>query len=736
MPEEGSENMPGPETPGVHSAYRLGSENVPDHTIGGQATQPSVREVPLPHQRELPQDPGQAAKTPDIRMQYRPGDTEDGEDGEGDIDRRFIRPERAPYTEMISEGNRWQVMEAVRVTAAGMEEQIVLDFDERPDTYWANIRIGELRERRRSLGFTFPRWPNLLSEAGKEKQDLIRDPVERELLQITVEDGYRELRARTKLAEQLGVQEAFSGDIGQYLDAQFKRVSDTIPTKFYEYIFGAKETAEGFVEYGKKVEVALRALSDIGEGNAEIEIDGRRKKLPNIFSMPANRGVQDIVMNHYILPKLQALRNLTKLSEDEKWEKWKEQMNHIKSEEVTEVMNELQDWDDRSAVITAIAIFRHWDLDVKYSIGRKGSGAAFDVDQIPPDEWGQIERETGAASKDSAKLDIEVRRASEWGRKRKSNGKFERREHVRPVGNPITFGVYPRMIITVPEVIVTQIPVDETIRQQVIDTVGSDNFSFEGTGSSNKIELTVQQYAIDKQAKVLVRVNGEVEPRSINLNFPEASMANVGWDDAQIIGVDTNGEYLEIAAGPQSDAFHVPYQLAGMYLYKMYEQIMRTDYLKQYQEAIRVGDTNLLLSLNKPIDNGLFFLSRKYGIRKSTIDKLNNLIRANFLGGMMAQVEPLNSHQFQIERTQLSEHSEGGDYTSHAERRIIEAARVHSFLPLDEDGEDFTGPWLTIAKTVGKNRKGYKPSEIKINGQPLFTEGELAELKPMYPLGI
>lgn len=672
----------------------------------------------------------------------------------------YGRRERTPLWEMVSEGEPRQIIPAVRMKLSWMERMTV--FDKRtPNTYPALLMAQEIVEREEAVRFLYPtglaKWPGELEKAGYSK-----DSEKQKELAEALDNAHQEMQARLALLEKIHEQLMFSADVGLYLRDYFLRYGKKfLPSHDYGIILNAKETCEGFVPFGHKVEAALNAFLEIGQGKAEVTLENKTKRLPNIFGLTANRGLLEYAINNYVAPKLKALRKDTPslpeglggVSEAQK------SFGH-------DALNQLNDFDDRAAAIVALELFRHWDFDVYYCFARKGSGESLTREIIAPRDWELMGLEVGVGTGDSAKaMHFEVRRASEWGRTKE--GGVGRREHPREAGVPMTFGCYPMLTTHMLDIVTTEMPVDESIQRQIKRSVklnedlkvekDEERREFVISGRDRKgrwevrfgVKIDISVYdrcynknkeGNDKPIKIPIKIKEEspgidwekteAETTLVQVEYPRISLKEILWDDAKPINEDTEDVWLDFAMGPQTDAYEIPYKLQGFRAYTgMYEEFMRTDFMKQFEE---ITQTEKLRKMSKGIDVALSMMATAYHLSPSTAQKLNNYVRCVFLGGLAASVEANTSRVSLEEASQinpLAKYKRGDT----ARNSLLRSAQVFGFLTVGSEG-NIVREQEKLVEKIQKERRPTLPGYLR--GEPWFEDWELLELEGLYPLGL
>ncbi len=665
------------------------------------------------------------------------GEPEIGIPGREEESRRLLeelyfgrRRERSPLHEMAAEGEPREVRIGVRKRLAWTENESYINGRFPKSLYPLQLMTQELVERRDAIDFIYPlglvNWPEGLAskkdketgEITKEGYDLLTEESQekREELVGTLDSAYNEALARTGLLEKMREQDVFLDDVGNYLEVYFLRYGkERLPSHFYGVILRSPETVEGFVPFGRKVETAFDAFKEIGEGKAKITLpNGREKILPNIFSLAPNRGLMQLSLEKYIMPKLADLRG---------------EVDRTKLEEFEDqgALKGFETRDDLEAAILAFGLFRHMDMGIKYAMGIGETGKPFDPETATPEDLKELGMEMPFITGDHAKMLIETRRWTEWGRGQDEDW-GERREHPRPAGAPMSFGCYPILITSMPEIIVTEMVVDQEIRNQIRNEVGHDNFK---VGKKNTIKMSVHDRCFKSKRKIEVTVNPETEKeeREVEITYQPKTLAEIKWDDVEIINIDSEGDWLEVAYGVRSDAFEIPKKLQGYYAYvSIFKEVIRTDFPKQLSEIMTTGK---LRGMSKKIDIAMKMLGGAYNLSESTKKKLNNYIRAVFIGSLGAAAsETSDSDRLSLEKGWVATQYEGTQKGGDVSKRLLEAARVSGFLPVMEDGR-LDSQYEALAEKI---RKGREPILPKDSG--IFEEDELKELKPLYPLGL
>lgn len=647
---------------------------------------------------------------------------------------QFLGVERSPVHELIFSPEPENVILATRLTCADFERDIVVDHHE--NRLWKAEQIAwDLRERRHATLYIYPLNPtqrvNFIDQSGRlisvetPRVGAIPDRERRLEMAQVLQGSCDEIQARAALAKKHQEQMVFSGDVEAYTFTYFTRFGKLrMPTNDYRVILEAGATAETLAPFGEKVEAGFRAYKDIVDGKANVRLaNGKEKTFPNIFGMPPNRELLLQAIALYVGPKIKeaAPRKVEQPDPQD------------------EVLDLLDTEDTVNAAILALELFDHWDYDLNSAIARASSGkVVLDRDPFTAEELADLNMET---YRDPTKLYIEIRRAMEWGRtKMTGEGLSGRREFPREAGNPMSFGCYPILTAPALDMIGCEMPLSEDQRKQILDQIPQGMRS--GVVIPRKAPMTIHDRVFGNQqgeftTKVSLKVGGITIDAAINyepVNLRDRSL----WDSAQIINVDTDDEVLEFATGATTEAFEVPYKLQLFCVFSgIYREVMRTDYDKLYAEVIA---TSKLSGMNKKIDIALGLLARGYGLSEDTTNKLSRYVRCVFLGTLAASVVEIggfsDKQKSRESGNQINQYGTKPVRGDEAETAILEAARVASFLPLDEETGDIKEEYKNLVKTIRKQRRAPLPAECKLGERDFFNQDDLESLAALYPLGL
>lgn len=642
-----------------------------------------------------------------------------------------LRGEGSIYHELIMSSEKGDPRLAIRMACATFERDTV--FDMHPNRMYAEEQyLQVLAYRAKAIRYIYPLRPTLdhtyFDQEEKKmvtikipRPGYIEDREERDRLVEELEKARDEASARMALNRKLiNEQKPVSGDIDSYAQSFLIRGKELVATNNYAIILNAEPTIDGLTPFGRKVATAFSAWRNIGRGKAEILLeDGTKKHFPNIFGLPANRGLLEHAMGLYIIPKI--AEGATTQANDN--------------------LLELDDADNEAAAILALELFQHWDYDAMSAMASKETGESLlaGIADIT-----DVNLEAGALTKDTAKMILEVRRALE------ATSGGEHREHMRGGwGNPITRGCFP--ILSAPALDV--ISCDMALTEDQRNNIQSGVHLSEGETLTvpHKIKMTIHDRVFGDEEngenRYVTRVpvtikdsNGEERKEWIISDYAPTHLGDRSmWDSAEII-YEAEGDFLRFTYGAQTEAFEAPYKLQVFYIWKsMYQFIMTENYKQQYKAATDVGGENYLLKANKAWDTGLGILLESKGITGELARKFNNYTRATWMGGLAAaQVEGHVNTGPEEGGTLI----QGGEevYLNQVLQELSNAAARSKFLPIATDGRDrgkVRGGWWGLVERIAKSRKAAKPSEcVLADGSKLFTPEELDRLKPLYPLGV
>lgn len=689
--------------------------------------------------------------------------------------------ERSGYKEIAEATNAREARHRTRMYT-NLMELMWFAYEIEPNAYEiSNILVPSLIHRIHELKVSAPL--GLAKYSSKDVEaGLNTDAPMRKGLTDEYERNAREIVARKALATKLGEQKIFEGDVEEYMVSAFMRLGKhQMESRNYGVILNLSETHPGFQPYGEKVQEAINLWRKVALGQAAVEIvvnkgeersETKTRRLPNLFALKKNRGLMDLYIKAFIAPNIGYQRGeVGEMDESQQ-----------------DALRELEKLDNQAAAITAFLLIDHWDLNVEWGVGTNGYTQNFTAE-----DFANLDLElTGG---DSGKgFWFELRRYREW---RGNEPRSGRREHPRVAGSPATLDCYPRLATDALGIFGMEIIAERQSSHpdsQIIDAISKttkvDKKKFTlGTQLSqlnldqNKLdillaELKSNKYSIGKVNIDQVQTVGDLlqltKKRVITVSVKDAvwsggkitrlegdneviwtfesiNLGQVPWDKtsvwdsegdvAQILPsdkmVDRSTQLIDLAAGIPTGAFELPYKLQGFLAYKfLFAQIMRNDFLKQFDE---VTQSDLLLKMNKGIDNALGLMSTAFNLDGDTVKALNNYIRVVFLGGLLASVVKSGAHGgkagIKLERrAQVSR--KWAKELGPAKADVVQAVNVSQFLPvIEEAGKDFklTEPYNRLLDLIIENRKAPTPFELKAMGINLFSEKQLQKLRPLYP---
>lgn len=618
--------------------------------------------------------------------------------------------ERSPFTEMVQAGGPDAILPGIRGRLGILEHQVAVEHREDPSNplYATRLLQQEVAERAWAIRYIYPLglrpWPKGLKDMKLDTDEKLR----RELVaacQLAADESL----ARVELLEKFIEQNKWGGNVEDYLFKYFVTLGKkNLPAKDYQRILRAPETMRGFVEFGRKTEKAFAELLRIGRGEATVSMNGEIYKVPNIFGMAPNQGVLDFALRRVVAPSLKSLRDPSvgvPQGVDEK------------------VFRDFEEADDYQAVVLAYMLFRHWDFDVYFAFGRKGGGESFASKVLDARDLADADLQIDYGNKDSAKVMFaEIRRMMEWrgtvDPTKISQG--ERRDFPRTAGNPMTLGVVPSFAANALDVMTTQLSITPEIKAQIDKQV---------TGSLESKTITLSVYDAcyqDEARNVQVKVNGQTQ--YVTLKYKPMSIADINWDNALVLFPEP-GKYLDFVMGPQTNAFEVPYKLWAFYYFQgLWTEFTRTDYWNQFKEY---SETDKLRKMNKAFTNAITFAVTGFHLRKETAEKLDTYLRDHLIGSTMAAVQDLSSGDHRdIESGGLTNRVAGQYKIKRDTGTLLEEARRASFVPVDKKGE-VVAEHKRFIERVRDARQPILPGD-----SGMFTDEQLVELLPIYPLGV
>jgi|GEM_PF-3374403 len=649
--------------------------------------------------------------------------------------------------ELLMSPERGEPTLGVRLLCSILEEDT---FEKHPNRMYREEQfLTLLADRRHAILYVYPLRPyQTMSYFDTEQKKFvsvqiprpgyIEDKEQRENIAEELGRVREELQARMALLRKFYEQETFGGDLDQYAQLFVKVGKEFLASRNYSIILNLGPTVEGLAPFGEKIEEAFRAWKDIGDGKAEVTIDGVTKKFPNLFGMPANRGLLEIAMREYVIKRIA------------------DKAEGRSHDQLTDSLLRLEEMDNRSAAILGLQLFRHWDYDANSAIASKREGMAVLFEGVF--DMSDLNLEAGALSKDSVKLKyFEVRRQLDAT----SDGKNPR-EHMRAGwGNPITRGCFPVLTAPALDIISCDMVLSQEQRSTIENEISGRLDPGEKADIPYKTKMTIHDRVFGNEGKrdedryrtdveVTVRCpNGETRKEVVNIAYQPTRLGDSQlWDSAQIIihpefVNNKDNKVWQFAFGAQTEAFEVPYKLQIFCVWRsIYQMVMSEKYKEQFKASIDVGGDNLLLKANRPWDVGLTILLESKGIRGELARKLNNYTRAVWLGGLAAaQVKGKDGAGPEEEGTLVQD--SGETYLNQVLQELSNAAARTKFLPTETKGADrgkVKGGWWGLVEEVARKRKAPRPSECFVgqarNRRKLFSEEEIDRLRILYPLGV
>ena len=131
-------------------------------------------------------------------------------------------------------------------------------------------------------------------------------------------------------------------------------------------------------------------------------------------------------------------------------------------------------------------------------------------------------------------------------------------------------------------------------------------------------------------------------------------------------------------------------------------------------------------------------LGSAHNISEGTIKKLNDYVRVVFIGTLVAAVsqdvrDGVESGQ------QVNPNADQVMARRDAFDRLLPAVTNHGFLPTNRDPRkvvELKKRFKSAVEQIAVMRRAPKPGNFRMDGESFFSEEELEELKPLYPLGL
>ena len=589
----------------------------------------------------------------------------------------------------------------------------------------------------------------------------------REKLAKEYKSSSKEIRAVQELLTVEMEQEAFEVDIDQYMVSRFLRLGKAMYESGHDGTilnlppsYENKEMNVEFEPFGEKVEKAFNAWIDVAEGRAVVDVkvmqvDGsmgtEQRLLPNPFAMARNRGLMDLMIKKYVAPKI----GLTFQPKDEEGKSKEDQPknedgNLIRERQLTEkesAVMQLEEFDNDSAAIMALVMFRHWNFDGYYGLGQEGFERNVGVvGEITSQElqnltmditWGDITKA----------IMLEGRRQNEY--RGKPGATEGRRHHPRAAGPPSTLGCYPMLTSHSLDLMSVQVDARNVSKPNERQKIGvsvhdfvygngksvrerSEENAKKGYGDKDKLvewEYKKAERLGDKRIWDSVELRWGIEAvglHSLEGKSPEEKKQKLK---------ELEGKVLDVVMGTPTHADNVPVGLQQFYAGKwMYGQLTRTDYQQQLNE---ITQTDLLKKMNKGIDIGLGIMSTGQNIDKKTMKKLNEYMRITYLGGFVASIAKPVGHSRVPEGEKMENRAQISAFATETEEIkdvVVSVALASGFIEAKEEKGRLLD-WENdshkkLYENIIKNRKA--PSPFELDGT-FFTQQELEKIKSMYP---
>lgn len=679
-----------------------------------------------------------------------------------------------------------EMRRAQRLMASNMERMLYEDGSTQGAFVIDRMMMPTLYDRVSMLEIEKP-----LNESWTKKErqaGLDRSSEKLELLVNEARVTTRELQARMNLVNRVAEERTFEGDQEEYSVTYFLNGrKQSMDARHYGTIFNAKETYEGAEAYGERVEKSLLLWKNVAEGNAKVVVENKdglkvERRLPNIFALPANRGLTDAVINKYIVPSMKLNKG------------------NINGTPKERALAKLEEEDCRSAAITALLLAEHFDLPAEWGIGKNG----YMTDVVTEEDRFLLTHEI---KNDVGKhFYAEQRRASEW--RGAANKKDGMREHPRAVGSPSTLGCLPRLgrdalhIMNV-EVHATKYEKDNNgnfVRVQDFERDANNEIVYyDNLGNMMTKEKGEPRLAFDRDGNPIylneeIKVSiadavwsGGVVKRAekgkiVEWRFTPQKFKDVLWDDVKFFVDDipvekmspdlsatnilTEAQVTEIKklglvdfeAGVPTNGIEVPYKLQMFLAYNyIFKHFMRTDFTKLHEDVLT---PDFLIKMNKGMDNAIGLLSVAFNLDQELSNKLNSYLRVVFLGGLGASLIKRGANgvsegpylENQAQTNQDIHSLRRNDYTQSV---IYGAAKSSNFLNFKDVEKDANQDAqfkkqildekerLLIEFIIDEGRKAPTPFELRnISSEKYkllrgwFTDDELEILSAMYPLEV
>lgn len=679
-----------------------------------------------------------------------------------------------------------EMRRAQRLMASNMERMLYEDGSTQGAFVVERMMMPTLYDRVSMLEIEKPlndSWTKKEKQAGLDK-----DQKKLELLVHEARITARELQARMNLVNRVNEERMFEGDQEEYSVTYFLNGrKQSMDAKHYGTIFNSKETYEGAEAYGERVEKSLFLWKNVAEGNAKVVVENSdglmvERRLPNIFALPANRGLTDAVINNYIVPSMKLNKG------------------NINGTPKERAQAKLEEEDCRSAAITALLLAEHFDLPAEWGIGKNG----YMTDVVTEEDRFLLTHEI---KNDVGKhFYAEQRRASEWrGAPNKKDGM---RDHPRAVGSPSTLGCLPRLGRDALHIMNVEVHATKYEKNDKGDFVQAQDFErdinnkivyYDHLGNVTTEDKGQPRPALDRHGSPIylneeIKVSiadavwsGGVVKRAekgkiVEWRFTPQKFKDVLWDDVKFFVDDipvekmspdlsatnilTDAQVAEIKqlglidfeAGVPTNGIEVPYKLQMFLAYNyIFKHFMRTDFTKLHEDVLT---PDFLIKMNKGMDNAIGLLSVAFNLDQELSNKLNSYLRVVFLGGLGASLIKRGangvsegSHLENQAQTNQDIHSlRRNDYTQSVIYGAAKASNFLNFKDVEKDANQNAQfkkqildekERLLIEFIIDEGRKAPTPFELRnISSEKYkllkgwFTDDELEILSAMYPLEV
>jgi len=501
----------------------------------------------------------------------------------------------------------------------------------------------------------------------------------REKLMETLGEVRGEFWSRWNILEAYRMRQRTSMDLEQVTIGVFTSLEKIYPeASDFGTIGRAKETLPGAERLGKMVDEALRAWCDIGEMPPGEGNIFAENRFKETYQKALDLVTERVLGGNRHIPQ-------EKRAYDPYWQ------------------------DAQNAARLALEIFRLFDLDVKYDYRENGGGFSDENQERwwqaflkDPQLLNEISFEGGRNSGDLAKIaHFILRQLSEFAR-----------EHPRSIGAPATIGCFPNLTIDFMRMITVKSPIEIKGRKYL------------------SLWKLWREYGVPFGELPWGRKNWEESPRLLE------NLGVISSEDREKL--ESRMQAGEKFEGIPEDVYDVPNTLQHFYAVgTVFKALTRKDWDQALDDC---RNPNYLQGLNKGFENTFIPMTKGLGIEKKTMAKIVQLVKVNYLIGVLAANLPPGKSINRRKKTDLGvltggtmasrqqiktiNLSIGASSTAEGEiiDSVIQAAEESGFLSLTD--EKLLKQEKALIKDGVKRARGFLPSETP----SLFSSDEIGEI--------